>query len=85
MVSLEKTGPPLNMKMSSYPNRNSHIKIGRSDDSLIFIMRIPIPRKTVFILRRDRGGVTKRPHSQIRPGDRPQVDVDRTLFRPIDI
>ena len=43
----------LNIKMPSYKYRNSHyIKVRWSHDSLILIMEIFIPGKTVFILKR---------------------------------
>ena len=46
----------LNMNISSYLYKGTPIiKIRRSHDLLIFIMEIPIPGKTVFILRRGPG------------------------------
>ena len=43
-------GVRLNIKTSSHQHRNFHYR-----NKLIFIMEIPIPGKTVFILRRDPG------------------------------
>ena len=45
----------LNIKMSSYQYRDPMLKIRQSPDRLIFNMGIPIPEKTIFILRRGPG------------------------------
>ena len=47
-----ETGAHLNIKMLSYQHRDPHVKDKIwSRDLLIFNMGIPIPRKTIFILR----------------------------------
>ena len=51
------SGVRLNMNMPSYQYRNSHYKDNTSHDRLICKMKIPIPRKTVFISRPDPGPV----------------------------
>ena len=45
----------LNIKIPSYQYKNSHYKIRRSHDSLIFEMIVSIPKKTLFTLRRGPG------------------------------
>ena len=47
----KSSGVRLNIKMSSYRYRDPHVK-DKSRGRLIFNMEIPIPTKTVFILRR---------------------------------
>ena len=44
-------GSCLNMKMQSYQYRDPYDKLRSSHDCLIFITGIPIPGKTVFILK----------------------------------
>ena len=54
-------GDRLNIKMSSYQYIwNLVLKLRRSRDRLPFNMRIHIPGKTVFILRRDPGDANMR-------------------------
>ena len=49
-------GGCLNIKILSYPYRDPHVK-DKTVDRLIYDMEIPIPGKTVFILRRDPGSI----------------------------